>query len=163
MLHGLLEAIAGTQCAATDVYTDAEVLAAYYGLAQEYRDDSAWICNDSTLAFIRAMRTANPRDYGEIGFQYLSMGELGETLMGRKIYTNSNWDAVVGGVDDAIGLTHIDINEAVAWVERRGISIFVDPYSERAATGTINFLPSARFNGVVVNSAAIYSIENNTV
>jgi len=159
---GLLTAVAGTQIAATDVIEDAELIAAYYGLAQEYREKSCWFMNDSTLAYIRAMLVATPRAYGEFGFNPMSMGEVGEMLMNKPVYTNANWEAVVGGTDGVPGVTHVNLQEAMFWVERRRMSIFVDPYSTKLSAGTVNFLPSARYGGVIVNAAGIYNIDNNT-
>ena len=159
---GLLTAVAGTQIAATDVIEDSELIAAYYGLAQEYREKSCWFMNDSTLAYIRAMLIATPRAYGEFGFAPMSMGEVGEMLMNKPVFTNSNWEAVVGGTDGTPGVTHVNLHEAMFWVERRKMSIFVDPYSTKLSAGTVNFLPSARYGGVIVNAAGLYNIDNNT-
>ena len=158
-LHGYLDATAGTAIGTTDVVTDAEMIAGYFGLDQEYRDGAVWIMNDATLAYVRAMLVATPRAYGEFGFRPYSMGESGEVLFNKPVFTNANWVALVGGATNNEGITFINPNEALAWVERRGMSIFVDPYTERASAGAINFLPSMRFAGVIVNGAAEHSID----
>ena len=87
------------------------------------------------------------------------MGEAGESLFNKPIFTNANWVALVGGATNNEGITFINLNEAIAWVERRGMSIFVDPYTERATAGAINFLPSMRYNAVTVNAAGMTSLD----
>ena len=47
--------------------------------------------------------------------------------------------------------------KAIFWAERKALSIFVDPYCTRIVSGTVNFLPMARYGGVVKNSAAMSS------
>jgi HK97 family phage major capsid protein len=158
-LHVLCDAVAGVAIGTTDVIIDDEITANYYGLAQEYRDGACYIMNDLTLAYIRAMLIATPRAYGEFGFMPMSMGELGETFLNHFVFTNANWVALVGGATNDIGVTFANFDEGIYWVERRGLSIFVDPYSTKLSAGTVNFLPSARYGGVTVNAAAFSGIE----
>jgi len=158
-LHTLCDATAGTAQATTDVIVDGEMTALYYGLAQEYRDGAAFICNDATLAYVRAMLIASPRAYGEFGFNPMSMGEAGEVLMNHPVYTNSNWVAMKSGATNNEGITFCNFDEAIFWVERRNLSIFVDPYSTKLSAGTVNFLPSARYAGATVNAAAMNSLD----
>lgn len=158
-LHTLMDAIAGTAIGTTDVITDAEVIANYYALPQEYREGSAFIMNDLTLAYIRAMLIATPRAYGEFGFAPMSMGELGEFFLNKPVFTNDNWVALVGGATNDAGVSFANFDECIYWVERRKMSIFVDPYSTKLSAGTVNFLPSARYAGVTVNAAAASGIE----
>ncbi len=158
-LHTLMDATAGTAIGTTDVITDAEVIAMYYSLAQEYRDGGCFIMNDLTLAYIRAMLITTPRAYGEFGFNAMSMGELGERFLNKLVFTNANWVALIGGATNDAGVTFADLDEMIVWVERRKFSIFVDPYSTKLSAGTVNFLPSARYAGVTVNAAAHAGIE----
>jgi len=161
-LNVLTTAIDGVEVAATHTLTDAELLAGYFALAQEYRDEAVWIMNDGTLAYIRAMVIANPRAYGEIGFPYLQMGEAGEHLMGKPVFTNANWHSIAVAADDIKIIDLVNLDECITWVERKGISIFVDPYSARVSTGVINYLFSARFNGTTTNTAALSGIDDHT-
>ena len=158
-LHTLMDATGGTAIGTTDVLTDAEMIAMYYSLAQEYRDGAAMIMNDLTLAYVRAMLVATPRAYGEFGFSPMSMGELGESFLNKLVFTNDNWVALVGGATNDAGITFANFDEMIVWVERRKFSIFVDPYSTKLSAGTVNFLPSARYAGVTVNAAAHAGIE----
>jgi len=131
----------------------------YYGLAQEYRDGACMIMNDLTLAYLRSMLVATPRAYGEFGFQPMGMGEAGESFLNHPVYTNANWVALVGGATGNAGITWANFDEGIFWVERKKLSIFVDPYSTRLSAGTINFLPSARYGAATVNAAAFAGIE----
>jgi len=161
VLAALLVAVDGVEVAASHTMTDAEFLTGYFALAQEYRDEAVYIMNDLTLAYIRGMVIANPRAYGEVGFQPLKMGELGETLFGKYVFTNANWDPITTAADDVKIIDFVNLDECLTWVERRGLTIFVDPYSLRLSAGTINFLISARFNGVVTNAAALSGIDDH--
>ena len=161
VLNGLLVTVAGVEVAASHTLTDAELMTGYYALAQEYRDTAQWIMNDLTLAYIRAMLIATPRAYGEFGFLLGSMGEMGETLMNHRVFTNANWDPITTAANDVKIIDFVELDECLTWVERRGMSIFVDPYSQRLSAGTINFLISARFNGVVTNAAALSGIDDH--
>lgn len=158
-LEALLVAIDGVEVATRGTILDQEMLDCYFGLAQENRDEAVWIMNDTTLAYVRAMLVATPRAYGEFGFVNGSMGELGETLMNKRVFTNANWDAVGVATDDTKIIDFVNLDQCIAWVERRGLSIFVDPYSARASAGVINYLPSARFAGVTVDSSALSGID----
>jgi len=161
VLEALLATIDGVEIAVAHTPTDAEIVAGYYALAQEYRDGAVFIMNDLTLAYLRSMLVATPRAYGEFGFQPMSMGELGETFLNKRVFTNANWDPVTTAADDVKIIDFVNLDECLWWVERRGISIFVDPYTERASAGTIQFLISARFNGAIVNSAALSGVDDH--
>ena len=118
------------------------------------------IMNDATLSYIRQKLVATPRAYGEFGFGYMSMGDPpGEKFLNKPVLTNSNWAALVGGTDNQAAVTFANFNEMIFWVERRDLSIFVDPYSTKLSAGTVNFLPSARYAGATVNAAAHAGIE----
>jgi HK97 family phage major capsid protein len=161
VLEALLATIDGVEIAVAHTPTDAEIVAGYYALAQEYRDGAVFLMNDLTLAYLRSMLVATPRAYGEFGFQPMSMGELGETFLNKRVFTNANWDPVTTAADDVKIIDFVNLDECLWWVERRGISIFVDPYTERASAGTIQFLISARFNGAIVNSAALSGVDDH--
>ena len=161
VLEALLFAVDGVEVAATHTMTDAELLAGYFALAQEYREGAVWLMNDLTLAYIRSMVIANPRAYGDIGFNYLQMGEAGENLMNHPVFTNANWNPITTAGDDEKIIDFVNLDETLAWVERRGISIFVDPYSAKASAGVVNYMPSARFNGVIVNAAGLSGIDDH--
>ena len=158
-LYALTNAVAGTDLATRATFTDAEILACYYGLPQQYRQKAVWLMNDASLADLRALLIATPRAYGDIGFNYLSMGEKGEQFMGKPVYCNANWEDVDGADAADKVIDFIDMDNAIFWAERKAMSIFVDPYSTRIASGSINFLPMARYGGVVKNSAAISGID----
>ena len=120
--------------------------------------------NDATLGYVRSMVLAasSQRAYGEFGFNPMSMGEAGEFFMNKPVWTNANWTSIQTTTqDDLKVIDFVNLSECVAWVDRRKLSIFVDPYSTRLSAGTINYLPSARFNGVIVNSAALAGVDGH--
>jgi len=163
VLYDLLASIDGVEIATTKVILDSEVMTAYFALAQEYRDRAVFIMNDATLAFLRAMLIATPRAYGGIGWNDLAMGDTpGERFLGKPVFTNANWTSIQTTTqDDLKVIDFVDLGETVAWADRRGLSIFVDPYTVRASAGQVQFLPSARFAGVVLRTTALSGIDGH--
>ena len=163
VLYDLLASIDGVEIATTKVILDSEVMTAYFALAQEYRDRAVFIMNDATLAFLRAMLIATPRAYGGIGWNDLAMGDTpGERFLGKPVFTNANWTSIQTTTqDDLKVIDFVDLSETVAWADRRGLSIFVDPYTVRASAGQVQFLPSARFAGVVLRTTALSGIDGH--
>lgn len=160
VLSVLTESVDGTEIAVTHTPSDAETIALYYGLAQEYRDGAVFIMNDAWLGYFRGLLVATPRAYGEFGFNPMSMGEAGEAFMNKPVFTNGNW-ADLTAADDVKIVDFVNLDECISWVERRALSIFVDPYSTRLSAGTVNYLISARFNGVVTNTAALNGMDDH--
>jgi len=162
-LYDLLASIDGVEVATTKVILDSEILTAYYALAQEYRDNAVWIMNDATIGYLRAQLIATPRAYGDIGFETRMMGDKpGEFFMQHRVFSNANWTSIATTTqDDLKVIDFADLGESVAWADRRGISIFVDPYTVRASAGQVQFLPSARFAGVVLRTTALSGIDGH--
>jgi len=162
-LYALLATVDGTEIATEATFTDGEIVQTlYYGLAQEYRENAVFIMNDATLGYVRSMLIATPRAYGEFGFAPMSMGELGERFLNHYVFTNGNWTNYDNATQDDLKLIDfVDLDECLYWVERRKLGIFVDPYSTRLSAGTVNFLPSARYGGVVVNASALSGLDGH--
>lgn len=159
-LYALTNAIAGTDVATRNAITTGELLAARYGIEQQYREGAIWLMSDDTLAYLRGLRDANNFVYGDAGFApWNGFGELGETLLGKPIFCNANWEAISGADAADKVIDFLNMDQAIFWAERKKLSIFVDPYSTRIAAGTINFLPMARYGGVVKDSEAMYGID----
>ena len=119
--------------------------------------------NDATLAYLRGQRDANNFVYGDIGFSpWGGMGENQELLLGKPVFANANWHTYLaaGATDKVIDFLNMD--QAIFWAERQKLRIFVDPYSTRIASGSINFLPMARYGGVVKDSEAMAGIDGKT-
>jgi len=163
VLYDLLASIDGVEIATTKVILDSEVLTGYYALVQEYRENAVWIMNDATIGYLRGMLVATPRAYGEIGFETRMMGDKpGEFFMQHRLFSNANWTSIYTTTqDDLKVIDFVDLGETVAWADRRGLSIFVDPYTVRASAGQVQFLPSARFAGVVLRTTALSGIDGH--
>ena len=158
-LYALTNAIAGTDVGTRSTMTDAEVVGLYYGLPQQYRRKGVFIMNDDTLSYIRQMLVATPRAYGEFGFQPYSMGEQGEFFLNKPVIANENWHSIVAADAADKVVDFVNMDEAIYWAERKKLSIFVDPYTSRLTAGVINFLPMARYGGVVKNTDAMSGID----
>jgi len=156
-LAAQLLAVAGVAIGVADTPTDLEILTAYFRLPQPYRtSDACWFMNDATQAFMRSMLVLTPRAYGAFG-DY-SGGDW-ETFMGKKFYTDPNWlEMAAGGAVNF--LTFANVKEALAMVEHeRGLQIFVDPYTLKD-TGWVSYYPSARWDMVTVQAAAVCNMLN---
>ncbi len=158
-LYALTNAVAGTDVGTRSAMTDAEVVGLYYALPQQYRRKGVFLLNDDTLSYIRQMLVATPRAYGEFGFQPYSMGEQGEFFLNKPVIANANWHAITAADAADKVVDFINMDEAIFWAERKKLSIFVDPYSTRLTAGVINFLPMARYGGVVKNTDAMAGID----
>ncbi len=159
-LYALTNAIAGTDIATRSTIVVGEIMAARYGIEQQYREGAIWLMNDDTTAYIRGLRDANNFVFGDAGFApWGGMGELGEGLLDKPVFCNANWHSYyeADAADKIIDFLNMD--QAIFWAERKKLRIFVDPYSTRIAAGTINFLPMARYGGVVKDSEAMYGID----
>ena len=109
---------------------------------------------DATMLYMRALLITSPRAYGD--FPAFGGGEY-ETFMGKKFFTDANWPtlAVAVATDEFMGLANL--NEACSLVERRGVQILVDPYTD-AGTGVTNYYPSIRYAINAQNTDAISNL-----
>jgi len=153
-LHAALITKAGVAIATKDVPTDAEIMGCYFALPQVYRNGACWFSADATMLYMRALLIATPRAYGD--FPAFGGGEY-ETFMGKRFFTDANWKtlAVAVATDEFLGFANL--NEACCLVERRGIKILVDPYTD-AGTGVTNYYPSVRYVISAENTDAISNL-----
>ncbi len=143
----------------SDALTVPELDALYFALAQEYREGAIWIANDATWGHVRGLLVSTPRAYGS--YPDLIPGEI-ETFQGKRTFANANWTSALTSVNTDIVLSFVNLSESVAWVDRKGMSIFVDPYGD-AENGRVRFFPSARFGAAVVNSDGIAGLSGLSV
>jgi len=153
-LHAALITKAGVAIALKDAPTDAEIMGAYFALPQVYRKGACWFSADATMLYMRALLIATPRAYGD--FPAFGGGEY-ETFMGKKFFTDANWKtlAVAVATDEFLGFANL--NEALSLVERRGVKILVDPFTD-AGTGVTNYYPSVRYAITAQNPDAISNL-----
>jgi len=124
--------------------TDANLMTFFFAMTEPWRDGSKIVMSQATMAAMRALLIATPRAYGD--FPLFGGGEY-PSWMGMPVFLNSNWITLPSAVDLGLGMSMIN-PDAVAIVERRGLTIKVDPYSA-AGVGTVNYYPSVRFAPVV--------------
>lgn len=159
-LYALTNSIAGTDVATRSAITVGELMAVRYGIEQQYREKAIWLMNDATIAYLRGLRDANNFVFGDAGFApWGGMGELGEGLLGKPVFANANWEDITGADAADKVIDFLNMDQAIFWAERKKLRIFVDPYSTRISAGTINFLPMARYGGVVKDSEAMAGID----
>lgn len=150
-LYAAIDDKAGVAIATKNVPTDAEILATYFALPQPYREGAVWIMNDATMAYMRGLLITTPRAYGD--FPVFGGGAY-ETFMGHRVFTDANWPTLAVAVAGIEFLTFANLGEACALVERRGMKILVDPYTQ-AGSGYTVYYPSVRYCIQAVNTDAI--------
>ena len=153
-LHAALITKAGVAIGTKDVPTDSEIMGAYFALPQVYRKGACWFSADATMLYMRSLLIATPRAYGD--FPAFGGGEY-ETFMGKKFFTDANWKtlAVAVATDEFLGFANL--SEALSLVERRGVKILVDPYTD-SKTGVTNYIPSVRYVISAQNDDAISNL-----
>lgn len=126
---------AGTHSA---TFTQAEIDAFMFQIEEPWADGAHLICAQATMATIRGLLVATPRAYGD----FPTFGGLAyPTFFGYPFHMNSNWEAI--GAGDTTLTMSLANPAAISWVERRGLSIKVDPYGD-ALNGRIRYFPSFR-------------------
>lgn len=126
---------AGTHSA---TFTQAEIDAYMYQIEDPWADGAHLIMAQATMGTIRGLLVATPRAYGD----FPNFGDLKyPTLFGYPTHLDSNWEAVGAG-DTTLTMSLVN-PAAISWVERRGLSIKVDPYGD-ALAGRVRYFPSFR-------------------
>jgi hypothetical protein len=74
--------------------------------------------------------------------------------MGHRVFTDANWPTLAVATAGIEFLTFANLGEACALVERRGMKILVDPYTQ-AGSGYTVYYPSVRYCIQAVNTDAI--------
>jgi len=156
VLFDAINTVDGVEIGNAGAPTVAEFDAKYFSLAQEYRPEAVWITNDATIGYIRGLLIATPRAYGS--YPDLVPGDV-ERFQGKPIFANSNWPTLAAAGDDALFMSFINLSEAIAWVDRKGLQILVDPYGD-ASNGRVRYFPSARFAAAVVQSTALVGTDD---
>ena len=119
-------------------FTAAEVDAWMFKMESPWRDGAHIIMEPATMGTLRGLMITTPRAYG--AFPDFGGGDY-PSLFGFPCHTDSNWETVGGG-DEHLIMTMVN-PAAVSWVERKGLSIKVDPYGD-ALNGRVRYFPSFR-------------------
>lgn len=153
---------AGTAAASATAVTAAEVTALYYKLDAAYQDNVIWAMLTATHGAVRAL--GNPTN----GFAFVGnggySGGAGTGSAGpnagwlvdprSRVFTPNGMDSLAASKKPIfVG----NLNAGYAIVERQGLTVLRDPYSE-ASQGNINIWFRARFSGGVTNADALYHL-----
>jgi HK97 family phage major capsid protein len=126
---------AGTHSA---TFTQAEIDAFMFQITEPWATGAWLIMNWATMGVIRGLLIATPRAYGDFpnfgGLDYPSM-------FGYRTACDSNWEDIGGG-DTKLTMSLIN-PQAMSWVERQGLQIFVDPYGD-SLNGRVRYMPRFR-------------------
>jgi len=142
--------------AASDTLTLAEFNTWFWGLTPPYRDGAVIIMNIGTMAALNGLLVATPYALG--AYPDAPRGVMGlQSIMGTPIHLVADWIIYTGAA--ALGLVLSHINPAFAGVvERRGMTIKVDPYGD-SLNGRIRYFPSVRF-APFVSQLLAHSVKN---
>jgi len=119
-------------------FTQPEIDAFMFQITEPWADGAHLIAAQATMATIRGLLIATPRAYGDFP---IFGGLAYPTLFGYPFHLNSNWEAIGAG-DTTLTMTLVN-PAAMSWVERRGLSIKVDPYGD-SLNGRVRYYPSFR-------------------
>jgi len=131
-----------TEGASTGSFTAAEIDAYMFSMTEPWAENAQILMNQEQMGLLRALTSASTRDFGD--FPAFSGREF-NTLYGKKVWLNSNFP-VTG--DTGMVMTMVD-PDAIAYVERRGLNIKVDPYGD-ALNGRVRYFPSYRADCEVI-------------
>lgn len=136
----------------------AEVVKLYYSLAAEYRDNIAWGMSGATEATIRQLNgtaffpfQGNGGYNGGVGVGGLAQG-TGWLVDARSRVFNVADFASIGVNNKPVTVFNAEAGYMI--VERKGLTVFRDPYT-LAANGEVNIIAYFRETGGVVNPLAV--------
>jgi HK97 family phage major capsid protein len=128
----------GTAGTSSNTLTQPEIDAFMFTMTEPWAENAQIIMNQATMGLMRTLLIGTPRAYGS--FPDFGGREM-PSFMGKPVHLNSNWEVTTAGAGDLI-ISLVD-PYALAYVERRGLSIKVDPYGD-ALAGVIRYFPSYR-------------------
>lgn len=135
----------------SDTLTLAEFNTFFYFMTTPYRDGSVLIMNPGTMAALEGLLVATPYALG--AYPDAPRTPMGlPTIRGCPVHLVSDWLLYTAAA--ANGLVLSMVNPAFAGiVERRGLSIKVDPYGD-SLNGRVRYFPSVRFAPFVAQPLA---------
>jgi HK97 family phage major capsid protein len=141
--------------AASDTLTWAEFNTWFWGLEAQYREGAQIIMNQGTMAALNQLLVATPYAFPVPEVQRGVHGL--PSVWGTPIHLVNDWIIYTGAGALGLVLSHVHPDYA-GIVERRGMTIKVDPYG-LAATGIIRYFPSVRLAPFVTQALA-HSVKN---
>ena len=122
--------------------TEAEWQTFFWTMTTPWRDDCVLIFNQTTMAALRSLLITTPRAFGAYpDFAGTPIGY--PNLDGVPIFLNANWLTLPSATNLGAGASMLN-RKAAGIVERRGMTIKVDPYGD-SLNGRIRYFPSVRF------------------
>lgn len=116
-----------------------------YGLKTTYSKNATFLMARATEKFIRKLKDSNNQYIWQPGLQ----AGAPSTILGRPTYTDENMPAIAA---DALAIACGDLKRAYKIVDRVGVRILRDPFSNKPYVG---FYTTKRVGGGVVVSEAI--------
>jgi len=145
---------AGVTTAAHATITAAEVVAQYYKLLAEYRDNVVWMMNGATEAYVRGL-TGNWFNFIPTSAGNLSAGGQPTGWLvnpSSRVFNNDNFVSyAAAGANKTIFCSNLEASLVLC--ERRGLTIIRDPFT-LSSTGIVQFSVAARHGFGVVNTEA---------
>jgi len=144
--------------AGSDTLTLAEWNEFFWTMTTPYRDDCVLVMNTASMAILHALQVATAYAFGN--YPDVNRNPLGlPSVNGIPVHLCNDWPAY-----NAAAAAHVVLSmanrEYCGIIERRGMTIKVDPYGT-AATGTIRYFPSVRFHGFFAQPLAHVVKEGN--
>jgi len=142
----------GDKLNASHTLTEAELWALYEAMPDPWHDGARVVMNRVTARVMRQFLVASPKMWA-MAPELNIAASGGSHWMDMPLFTNTNWPSILTAAnnDEIITLVNPD---AVAFVERHGVEIYVDPYGA-AATGSTRFFPTARWCMAVVHPLGV--------
>lgn len=125
------------------------LLDALYGLKQQYRNNAVWFMNRLTTKEVRKLKDSDGSMIWQPGLQ---AGQP-SSLLG---YSVAAFEDMPDLATDSLSIMVGDLNAAYQIVDRQGIRVLVDPYSNKPY---IQYYTTKRVGGDVIDFEAIKLIE----
>lgn len=149
----------GVSLASPTAATAAEVIALYYKLASEYRDNVVWVMRGATESAVRGLTTQYPFPFvgnggtmGAVGMSAFPQGAGWLVDQKSRVFNSDGMDAITAAKKPIV-VGNFEAGYAI--IDRKFLTVLRDPFSQ-ANKGTINLWFHARFSGGVVNANAFY-------
>jgi len=126
----------------SDTLTLAEFNTFLYFMATPYRNNCVMVCNPGTMAAISGLLVATPYAFGAYPDKQRNPLGLPE-VNGIPIHLVTDWLLYTAAAANGLVLSMAN-KDYCGMVERRGLTIKVDPYGD-SLNGRIRYFPSARF------------------
>lgn len=149
--EGILQAadVSETVTATNDTLAGDDFLSIYYDLKDVYARNGSWLLNRAIVKAARQLKDGNS--------QYIWAPGLGAaepaTILNRPYYEATDMASAVA--DDADVAIFGDIRRAYTVVDRAGMSVQRDPYTQKAASNSTRFVFDRRVGGQVVLAEAV--------